>query len=135
MNCKDLVLRLSASKDIKEIHSLSLEISDRLCLEGLHEIMIKIRDESTLNYRGTLLYACSTFDCTIYFSTIIKTLISGGYEASIEAYNLLIENVDYKNVNQLDISMAIRDLKRFQGDSRLENVEIIQAALELLDND
>ncbi len=129
-NCDKLICELKKCNEIQQIHSLSLEISAKKCKDGLAEIMNKISDKLTLNYRGTLLYACSEYDCSEYFSVIISNLILGSYEASIEAYNLIIENIDYNRLKLQEIEEAINKLAVYDKNS--ENTEIIKETIKFL---
>lgn len=129
-NCSKLIDKLRNSNEIQQIHSLSLDISDQNCKDGLNEIMNKIADRLTFNYRGTLLYACSVYDCSDYFSIIISNIILGPYETAVEAYNLIIDNIDYKKITQEHLKESIKRL--CTSNDELDHIEIIEETINFL---
>jgi|GEM_PF-3730666 len=130
INCTKLIHELKHTNEIQQIHSLALDISDEKCENGLIEIMNKITDNLTFNYRGTLFYACSVYDCSDYFSIIISNIILGPYETAIEAYNLVLGNIDYRKISKDTLRDSIQKMSIFN--SELDHVEIIEETVNFL---
>lgn len=128
--CEELIGLLRNSNNIEEIHSLSLDISDLNCENGLNAIMSKISQSLTTNYRGTLFYSCSVYDCSDYFLQLISNVISESYESTIEIYNLIIENIDYKKIKKQDLEDAIKLLEN--SNSKTDHHEIIEEIINFL---
>ena len=128
---------LNVSNSYKILDTVALAINELEYSKGLPFLIKRIKDPFTRNHNSTLLFACSSFNCSEYIDDLISVFINDNYHASLEAMQLLIENCNYDNDKIEKILNLIEEhsiKKSFKGDKEdLYNhfVEFLKEKLEM----
>jgi hypothetical protein len=72
-------------------NELALLLSDAKNPKLFEVIVDLLKNSKTSNSRGTLLYALGGYNCSSILSLLVDFVISGNFEVSNQAYNLITE--------------------------------------------
>lgn len=72
-------------------NGLALLLSDEKNLKLFDVVVDLLKDKKTINSRGTLLYSLSGYDCTSILTLLVDFVITGNFEVSNQAFNLISE--------------------------------------------
>lgn len=80
---------LRASGDASVRNAVALALSDLKEPRAFEAIVDLVKDERTLNNRGTLLYALGAYDCSPILPLLVEFVIEGNFEVSRQALALI----------------------------------------------
>lgn len=83
------------TQDVLVRDHLAFIFSDLRFNEAVPFIISRINEQSSLNNNGSLVYSLDNLDTAGYFLDIIKIICDHGYEARLQAYELIEKNVSF----------------------------------------
>ena len=105
---------------LKDLSSGNAAIRDRAALElmdigndeAIPYLIKAIRSPETENHRGTLVFSLSAFDCSNYLIDLVDFCLTGRFEVSSNAYNI-INDFD---INEHVVCQIKEQLKKYSID-------------------
>ncbi|WP_462266983.1 hypothetical protein [Mucilaginibacter sp.] len=109
---KEILLFLFNKTDnIAIANSIALIFADAKFQAAIPSVIKKIFDKNFYNYNGTLIYSLQDFDTKKYFIKFIKILCEQGYEARLQAYEVIEKDINLVTKRMKTVALAV--LKRY----------------------
>lgn len=137
---EELLLIFSVTKNPLIRNHIALIFSDLKFNKALPFIIDKIKDISTMDDRGTLIYALQALDSKDYFLEYVKIICEMDYESRLMAFELIN---DYNNKIPEELKMQSLELlynyKKALLNSKVEisensTLHFIEKTIELLES-
>lgn len=120
-----LILHKSDDFSIKDKIALFFyEFGDDSLVDDLIE---EIRKEENQGHYGTLIFACSAFDCSEYLRLFADRVIAENYEVAMSALDV-IENMK-KGFDENELQSVLESLRNKTKDESIERKENIEDAI------
>ncbi|MBD2777038.1 HEAT repeat domain-containing protein [Iningainema tapete] len=97
---------------------------------ALYPIVSLLKDPKTEGYRGTLVYALEGFDCSSVITLLVDLVITGNFEVSHQAFQV-IELID-SEVNLEILDFCVQKVQDAIPKSDDDKVELLKDLVELL---
>ena len=89
MNWIEALLLDLKSSDPSVRDKAAIELMDLGNAAAIHPLLEAIARPGNANYRGTLVYALSRFDCLEHVEFLVDLAVTGNYEVSCGAFNII----------------------------------------------
>lgn len=89
---KYLISLIKSTEDSQLRNMGAIALADMNVTEAVDTIILLLKDEKTINNRGTLVYALQSFDCSEHIEFITKLFIEDNYEVSQESLSIMKSN-------------------------------------------